>query len=349
MGEVGGVRLHAPASFDGRPQTPGDCDRVTVILNAKSDTTDAHFIADGQFHRRRRAAIVRSHPEIKRLFGTSSRTAILAACITVGQFAIATALSGRTWWIILIAAWAIGAFMAHNLNVVIHECSHNLVARRTWLNNTVAIFANLPALVPSAMAFRHYHLLHHRFVGQRGLDADVAMPWEVRLIGRGRITKFLWIVAQPFSYSLWHPLQVQKRMPFDGWLIANAILVVGAAITVALTLGVSSLLYLGLSTYFAVGPHPAGAHILQEHFIFEGSEETTSYYGPMNLISINHGMHLEHHDFPNIPGWRLDKLRRAASEHYDNRFCHRSRLVTLWRFVTDRRIALDSRAIHTQN
>jgi sphingolipid 4-desaturase/C4-monooxygenase len=320
-----------------------------VTSAVEASVAGTRFVADGRFHHQRRAAILRHHPEIKRLFGTSARTAIVATGVVVSQFGIAAALSGQAWWIILIMAYAIGAFMAHGLNVVIHECSHNLVARSTWLNKSVAIFANLPALVPSALAFRHYHLLHHRFVGQRGLDADVAMPWEVRLIGHSPITKFLWIVAQPFSYSLWHPLQVQKRIPFDRWLIANAILVSGAAVVVALTLGISSFLYLALSTYFAVGPHATGAHILQEHFIFEGREETTSYYGLINLISINHGMHLEHHDFPNIPGWRLVKLRRAASEYYDNRFHHHSRLITMWRFVMDRRIALDSRAIHAGN
>lgn len=302
-------------------------------------------IDDGWFHRERRAAILRERPEVRRLFGSDPRTAIGSVCIVTAQFAIAAAIAGQHWWMALIAAFGIGAFATHYLNVVIHECSHNLVMRSAALNKALAIFANLPAVVPSAIGFRHYHLLHHRFLGRRGFDADVALPWEVRLIGRSRVGKFLWLVAQPFTYSVLHPLQVRRRIAFDGWLAANIVVVVAAAAAVTLGLGPVALLYLALSSYFAVGPHPTGAHILQEHFIFDGNDETTSYYGPVNAISINHGLHLEHHDFPNIPGTKLSRLRRIAPEYYSGRFHHRSRLATIWRFIVDARIALDSRAV----
>jgi len=302
---------------------------------------------DGRFHRERRAAILREQPAVKQLFGPCPQTAWLAGVVVVGQFALAAALARQPWWVAVVAAVGLGAFAQHYLNVVIHEASHNLVVRGTPLNKTVGILANLPGVVPSAIGFRYYHLLHHRFLGYRGLDADVAMPWEVRLVGRSRLGKILWILAQPFTYSLLHPLQVTRRIPFDGWLAANIVLVLGATVTVALGLGWVALLYLALSAYFAVGPHPTGAHILQEHIIFEGAYETASYYGPVNAISINHGLHLEHHDFPNVPGPRLGELKRLAPRHYGDRFHHRSRLATLWTFVMDPRIALDSRAIRS--
>ena len=303
-------------------------------------------MGEGQFHRERRAAILRVRPEVKRLFGPERRTAWFAAAVVCGQFALAAAVTSQPWWVIVIAAFGVGAFATHYLNVVLHECSHNLVLSTTRLNKAFSIFANLPALAPGAMGFRHYHLLHHRFLGRRGLDADLAMPWEVRLIGRCPFGKFVWLLAQPFTYTILHPLQVRRRIALDGWLAANFIAVGGAAAIVGLTLGPGALLYLGCSSYFSLGPHPTGAHVLQEHFLFEGDSETTSYYGPMNKISINLGLHLEHHDFPNVAGERLAELRRFAPEFYAGRFCHRSRLATLWRFITDRRIALDTRIIH---
>ena len=136
---------------------------------------------------------------------------------------------------------------------------------------------------------------------------------------------------------------MRQRLPLDRWLLANSVLVLATSGAAFVLLGPASLAYLVLSVYFAVGPHPTGAHILQEHIIFEGSYETASYYGPINAISINHGLHLEHHDFPNVAGARLSELRGIAPEYYSRRFCHRSRLATLWRFVVDPRIALDSR------
>ena len=82
---------------------------------------------EGRFHRERRAAILREQPEIKRLFGPDPRTAWFATAVVCGQFAIAAAVTGHSWWVILIAAYFVGAFATHYLNVVMHECSHNLV------------------------------------------------------------------------------------------------------------------------------------------------------------------------------------------------------------------------------
>jgi sphingolipid 4-desaturase/C4-monooxygenase len=301
---------------------------------------------EASFHRERRAAIVRDIPAVKLLFGKNQSTAWFAGAAVVLQFSVAALIADQRWWVAFIAAYGIGAFIAHYLNVVIHECSHNLVFRDSALNKAFGIFANLPALAPSAIAFRHYHLLHHKFLGRPRLDADVPLPWEARLIGRSRLGKLIWLLIQPFTYSVLHPMQVRRTIAVDRWLIANVIVILGVAAFVAWHLGAMSVLYLALSTYFAVGPHPTGAHILQEHFIFQGSNETTSYYGPMNLISINHGLHVEHHDFPNVPGSRLGDLRRIAPQYYNPHFHHRSRLATLWHFVMDPRISLNSRAVH---
>jgi sphingolipid 4-desaturase/C4-monooxygenase len=300
---------------------------------------------EGRDHRGRRAAILRDHPAVKRLFGPCPTTALFAVIVVAGQLALVAAVAGGPWWLVLGAAYGIGAFLAHYLNAVVHECSHNLVFRATGLNKALGIFANLPGVLPSAVAFRHYHLLHHRFPGRPRLDADVPLRWEIDLVGRSRLGKLLWLLAQPLTYSVVHPLHVRRRIALDRWLLANSIVVLAASATVLVVLGPASLAYLALSVYFAVGPHPTGAHILQEHIVFEGSYETASYYGPINTISINIGLHLEHHDFPNVAGSNLAELRRIAPQYYAGRFSHRSRLATLWRFIMDPRIALDSRVI----
>ena len=168
---------------------------------------------EGRFHRERRAAILRERPEIKRLFRPDLRTAWTTMAVVCGQFVLAAAVAGQSWWVILIAAYGVGAFATHYLNVVMHECAHNLVLGTTPRNKAFSIFANLPALVPGAMGFRHYHLLHHRFLGRRGLDADVAMEWEARLFGRRPFGKFVWLLAQPFTYTILHPLQVRAASP----------------------------------------------------------------------------------------------------------------------------------------
>ena len=299
-------------------------------------------------HRRRRARILGECPEVRSLFGPCPETALLASGVLAVQFGLAWAVADSPWWVILGAAYGVGAFLTHYLNVVIHECSHNLVFRSTPLNKALGIGANLPGVLPSAMPFRHYHLLHHRFLGRPGLDADTASAWEVALVGRSRLRKLLWVVAQPFTYAVLNPLAVRPRIAVDRWLVANCVAVVAASLAVAYWLGPAALGYLCLSIYFSVGPHPTGAHILQEHIVFAGDYETASYYGPINAISINHGLHVEHHDFPNIPGARLSKLRQLAPQGYAGLFHHRSRLRTLWTFVMDPRVGLDRHRVQGQ-
>jgi sphingolipid 4-desaturase/C4-monooxygenase len=293
------------------------------------------------FHRRRRAALLKKHPEVKRLFGRCPLVAVATVLLVTAQIALAASLKDASLPVILLAAVFAGAFIAHALNTIVHDASHNLVLRTTAGNKALAIFANLPGVAPSAIAFRHYHLLHHRFPGELPRDADLPAEWETRLVGASTIRKALWLAQLPFAYSVLHPLKVRDRLPVDGWLIANVAVAVAAAVGIGALMDGPSLVYLLCSIYLAVGPHPTGAHILQEHVVFAGrSYYTASYYGPINAVSLNVGYHVEHHDFPNVPGPRLPQLRKLAPEFYGARFAHRSRLATLWQFVFDRRVTL---------
>jgi sphingolipid delta-4 desaturase len=64
-------------------------------------------------------------------------------------------------------------------------------------------------------------------------------------------------------------------------------------------------------------------------------QPTNSYYGTLNWFSFFVGYHVEHHDFPGIPWYRLPALRRIASEHYDSLAQVRSLVGLGYRFLTD--------------
>ena len=169
-------------------------------------------------HNTRRAAILNARPEVRRLLGPTTVTAWLGVGVIVLQFGLAALLARQPLWVVAIAAFCVGGFAVHCLNCIVHEASHNLVFESTALNKILAIAANVPSLVPSAMAFRHYHLLHHHQFGVRGMDADIPADWEVRLVQNSSLRKLAWLLLLPVSYGLVHPCHVRTRLPFDIWL-----------------------------------------------------------------------------------------------------------------------------------
>ena len=77
--------------------------------------------------------------------------------------------------------------------------------------------------------------------------------------------------------------------------------------------------------------------------------ETCSYYGPLNWVTFNVGYHVEHHDFPSIPGSRLPLLSKIAPEYYMNLNYHTSWTNVLWRYITDPKVGPSARVRRPHN
>jgi sphingolipid delta-4 desaturase len=199
---------------------------------------------------------------------------------------------------------------------------------------------------PSAITFRNYHLVHHRHQGEVDYDADLATPFERRLAGRNPLGKSLWFLFFP----LWQPLRIArlKVPPFDRWVLIN--LLVQVSFLGGLTYFSGSwipLVYMTLSSTFAVGFHPVGARWIQEHYIIPGfgAQETYSYYGPLNILAFNVGFHNEHHDFMMVPWSKLPRVKQIAPEYYNSIHSHTS-WTKLWlRFLFDSKMSLGSRIV----
>jgi sphingolipid delta-4 desaturase len=99
----------------------------------------------------------------------------------------------------------------------------------------------------------------------------------------------------------------------------------------------------------SIGLHPLGARWIQRHYLTsEGTQETFSYYGPLNRLAFNVGYHNEHHDFPSVPWNRLPQIHATAPEAYDNLASHRSWTSLLFRFLFDRNLTLYSRVVRNE-
>ena len=291
------------------------------------------------------------HPEVAALIGRTPSTAPLLAAVVLAQLgaaAVAGHVGASHWWVAIVAAYCFGAFAAHAIFVIVHECCHNSVFAEPKWNKALGILADLANSVPTAISFRCYHVKHHSHLGDYAFDADMPSRWEADLFGGTPIGKAAWLFLFPV-------LQVARLGRLVGtvparsrWMVANVVVVVLADIAIAVAFGPCALLYLFASLYFSIGGlHVLGARLVQEHFTLDGRQETADYHGPLNLVALNAGYHNEHHDFPDVPWSRLPRLKAIAPEFYDGLPAFRSWSALLVRFVCDRRYSLYSRVERT--
>jgi len=299
-------------------------------------------------HRDRTKALLKQHPELRKLIGKNPMTFWYAVGIVSLQTALAIVLSSQPWWLVIVVAYFVGAFANHALFVVIHEVAHKLIFKRATPNILAGIFANLPLAVPASASFTKYHIKHHAFQGVYELDADLPYEWEARLVGRSWWRKALWLALFPIVEGI-RPLRL-KEVPFwDRWSTLNVLVQFAFDIAIFVLFGPKALAYLVLSLFFGIGLHPLGARWVQRHFLVEGGEqETYSYYGTLNKLALNVGYHNEHHDFPSVPWNNLPKVKQTAPEVYDRLSSHSSWTRLLFKFLFDRDLTLYSRIVREE-
>lgn len=301
-----------------------------------SDTSEPHRI--------RTKKILKEHPEIRHLIGKNPSTIFAIIGLVALQIAGAWLLADQPWWLVIVAAYLIGAFADHALFVMIHECSHRLLFKRPEANRLAGILANVPQLLPSSVSFERYHIKHHSFQGVHELDADLPNYWEAKLINNSFLGKVIWFLLYPV-FQVFRIARLKEIKPFDGWVALNWGVQIAFIVAVSVFLGPKAIVYLLASFFFSVGLHPLGARWIQEHYLTHGEQETYSYYGPLNNVAFNVGYHNEHHDFPSIPWNKLPQIRKNAPAFYNTLYYHTSWTKLLLKFLFDKNLSLYSRVI----
>jgi sphingolipid 4-desaturase/C4-monooxygenase len=294
----------------------------------------------GEPHAARRRQMLAAHPELRALAGPLPASAVWTLVLVVTQIGLALLVGDRRWFVWVPVAYIVGATIDHALWALIHDCSHNLVFRWRTANRIVAIVANVPLVVPGAISFAKYHLLHHRNMGDLEFDAGIPGPTEAGVVGRSSVAKAMWIACTILIQGIVRPRRLTRVRLFDGWTVINIVFQVGCMGLLAASAGAGPFKYLVTSTVFAIGLHPLGARWIQEHFALVAGQETYSYYGSLNKVSFNVGYHNEHHDLVTIPWSRLPQVRQIAPEFYDGLHAYTSWTALLARFVRDPDITL---------
>ncbi|KAJ5812254.1 hypothetical protein N7474_008555 [Penicillium riverlandense] len=374
MSAVETASPHLRVSAKTSPSTTASAQPAsTRIPPPQVSAVDDHFFwtYTEEPHRSRRQAIIKAHPEVTKLCGPEPLTKYVVLAVVSTQLICAYLLRNTSMldWRFLATAYVIGATANQNLFLAIHEISHNLAFRSALANRLLAIFANLPIGLPYSAAFRPYHLTHHKSLGVTGLDTDLPTALEAfflnSLLGKTFFCTFqilfyavrpMFIYSPPFTSI--HLLNLAVQLSFDYVLTR----VSGGSL--------QPVLYLLASSFLAGSLHPCAGHFIAEHYFFSkaqggGTEslselksasaaagkdapehpldslpppETYSYYGPLNILTYNVGLHNEHHDFPAIPWTRLHALHEMAREFYEPLPCHRSWVWVIWTFILDKNV-----------
>ncbi|KAL2059119.1 hypothetical protein ABVK25_000411 [Lepraria finkii] len=337
---------------------------VTTTLQVSSELDlpkekSARFDGDQFFwsyteepHRTRRQAIIKAHPEVIKLCGPEPLTKYFVFAVVALQLICAVLLRNSPVLSLrfIATSYIIGATANQNLFLAIHEISHNLAFKAPLANRLFAVFANLPIGIPYSAAFRPYHLTHHKSLGVDGLDTDLPTPLEAIFLD-SILGKAFFCTFQILFYAL-RPMMVYK-LPLTQIHLFNIIAQIAFNTLLVRYAGVKALAYLIMSSFLAGSLHPCAGHFIAEHYVFEQISriakdsgnlvpvpETFSYYGPLNMLTYNVGLHNEHHDFPAIPWTRLPVLREIAKDFYADLPHHKSWTWVIWQFIWDQEVGL---------
>lgn len=274
------------------------------------------------------------YPEIKKLMGPDPHFKYVVSAMVIFNIVSSYYIGKLSYFWVTVIAYFLGGVINHSLTLAIHDISHNVVFGNYYptANRLFGIWANLPIGVPMSIAFKKYHVEHHRYQGTDGYDVDLPTDWEGKFF-HNTATKLLWLFLQPLFYSL-RPLFIRPK-PLTKLEILNIVVQIAFDILIWYFFGFKSLYYFIIGTLLCLGIHPMSAHFIAEHYMFDRGYETYSYYGPWNYLTFNVGYHMEHHDFPYIPGSRLPEVKRIAAEFYDVLPRHESWFHVLWDFLFD--------------
>jgi len=297
-------------------------------------------------HGLRREEILRQHPEIAKLYGLYPVSAMYIVLLVALQWLLAVYFTKYfPWYLWMLATYAIGAVIDHALWVLIHDATHNLIFNSIAANRVMLCIANIPHVVPSGMMFRYYHILHHIELNKIAKDPDVPAKWEASFVGNKAIRKAFWLfffflfqTVRLFGYT--HRTPNYREMT---WITVNWLVNISFHLASLHFVGFRPLIFMLLSSIFAIGLHPLGARWIQEHYPTQPFQSTYSYYGIANRVAFNIGFHNEHHDFPSIPWNQLPKLRQLAPEYYDTLFAYRSYRKLLRDFIMEPKWSLSVR------
>ncbi|XP_041703163.1 sphingolipid delta(4)-desaturase/C4-monooxygenase DES2 isoform X2 [Coregonus clupeaformis] len=257
---------------------------------------DFEWVYNDQPHTSRRKEILAKYPEIKSLMGPDPQLKWVVTGMVLTQLLACYMVHSLSWKWVFFWSYGFGGCINHSLTLAIHDISHNVA------------FGNKLAR----------------------LNRWFAM-WANLPIGLPYSASFKKYHIDHHRYLGGDGLDVDIPTDVEGWFFCTPLL----NFLIFYLWGLKPIVYLIAGSILCMGLHPISGHFIAEHYMFLKGHETYSYYGPLNWITFNVGYHMEHHDFPSIPGSKLPQVKMIAAEYYDSLPQHTSWTRVLWDFVFD--------------
>lgn len=259
-------------------------------------------------------------------------SALITFSVVVFQLTTAYFFQHYSWPVFLTLMYVVGASVDHMMQALVHDLTHLTAFESIFWNRVFAFMSNVPTCIPSAMTFQHYHREHHLHMGDPKFDSDLPTAWEIRTFNKPW-KKIIFLFFHPLFYAVRPFCMMPKRLNALEYL--NLTLIMTSNYCIYRFIGPYALLYLALSGFISMGLHPLAMHTVAEHYEFVKGQESYDYIGIANIINLNLGYHIEHHDFPQVPWRYLPKVREIAPEFYENIPTHRSYLKVAYNYIFD--------------
>ncbi|MCC6276719.1 MAG: fatty acid desaturase family protein [Oligoflexia bacterium] len=272
------------------------------------------------------------NPSVLKNFSKVSSWKSLLLCIAIYAAVVALAIIGGPasgWWLAPVSVLLIAGLQMHLL-ILLHEGAHRLLHPNRWMNEFLAdIFCGIPLFIYEKN-YRALHLNHHHYSGSPQQDPEVAL-YESQ--GYRYERKTGWPLVKMLIFDVVGVHLVGFLVQFNRFLagqrakaklesvnmrdLALTIVLWGGVFTAAYAWGfllqvlIFWFLPMATLTIFFLKLHGYGEHT--------GATGPTEFertwvhdYNPVEnffIYPIKSGYHLEHHLFPSVPWYNMEKFR----------------------------------------
>lgn len=210
----------------------------------------------------------------------------------------------------------LGTWIASAIFMHMHEAGHGTICgpNHLWKNRAYGSLMNFGLGLPLYAYFKKHHKVHHKYQGEVHLDVEYPYEFEPKYF-TGPFGKYCWMVLNPEIQAIRSCMDKWSLNYFITGISIEEKLGLVSVITFNVWMAFSGRFYimshLILSTLAAMGGHVLGFWNIAVHVEFFPMQETSTYRGWLNFFMSNFGLHMEHHDFPNIPSRLLPKVTKS--------------------------------------